>query len=341
MKVLFIANTVQNMYLDIYNELLRQGHEVVLVKDKLLLFDPYTSKCCHLKHVKKYMWNICAYLYWKIRIINDAQLNKPFDVLFILSGVSVNKSFIKMMKDLNSNLKTVLYTWDSCNYYRFDRLLSIVDKGYTFDIDDVEKDNRWHLLPIYYIDSKAQTHDFKYDVFSVGSNHAGRYLFFKKIMPQIVDNDIKYFIKIICKPLHLSMKERLMLVFSEDSMKDRLNEIAFSRGKQDTNILSQTRISRDDYYEKCASSRCVIDDHRIGQSGLTARFMWALALGKKIITTNDSVYKYSFVDKNHVCLIDKDKPIIDLDFVKTDIASCDNETLIKFRLDNWVKTILS
>ena len=105
------------------------------------------------------------------------------------------------------------------------------------------------------------------------------------------------------------------------------------------NILSPSQIINEEYQEICANTRCVLDDQREGQSGLTARFMWALAAGKKIITTNTCAYKYAFVNRDQVEIIDKNNPVIPVDFLqKIDFMKSDVK---EFYIDKWVSTLLS
>ena len=88
-------------------------------------------------------------------------------------------------------------------------------------------------------------------------------------------------------------------------------------------------------------SNCILDSQREGQSGLTARFVWALANGQKIITTNKYVVDYAFINAGQVCIIDKMNPVVPVDFVKSPLCE-ENVTDVTFlRIDNWVKELLA
>lgn len=329
------------MYKDIESEMVRIGHEVILIRDQNLGPDPYMVQNTFLVPIKKIVWNIRSKIYWNNIISNDERLNISFDFVFIISGVSVNMQILDYLKNKNPNLKSVFYTWDTCNYYRFDRFLSMVDICYTFDLEDVIRDDRWHFLPIYCREANLELkQEYKYDLFTIGSCHDGRYSFLKKILPQLKANNIKYYIKIVTKPIHLSLRDKLKILFlNKEERKRILEELNFSHGLENREFLSATSILDEEYQNISNSSRCVLDDQREGQSGLTARFMWALASGKKIITTNKWAYQYPFVNKEQVAIIDKETPVIPSEFLQK--AIYEKSDVREFYIKNWVTTILN
>ena len=343
MRILFIAPVIQDMYKDIEAEMVRQGHEVVVIRDQILRADPYKVSCPLLVPVKNIVWSKLSKKHWDNIIAYDERIRQPFDLVFVISGVSVNKQILNYLKDQNPNIRSVFYTWDACNYYRFDRFLSLVDKCYTFELEDVKNDSRWHFLPIYCKEQKQvqqQQQDYEYDLFTIGSSHGGRYSFLKKILPQLKENNVRYYIKVVTQPLSLSMRDKVRMLFlSKERKAQILEEIRFSNGLENKEILSETKILHDKYQKISDSSRCVLDDQREGQSGLTARFMWALAAGKKVITTNKWAYQYSFVSKEQVAIFDKNNPKMPLDFIQTPLYL--KSDVREFYVDNWVATVLS
>ena len=340
MRILFIAPGIQDMYKDIEAEMVRQGHEVVVIRDQSLRADPYKVSCPLLVPVKKIVWSKLSQKHWDNIIASDDRIRQPFDLVFIISGVSVNKQILNYLKGKNPNIRSVFYTWDACNYYRFDRFLSLVDKCYTFELEDAYNDKRWIFLPIYCKEQKQEEdQEYKYDLFTIGSSHSGRYSFLKKILPQLKENDIRYYIKVVTQPLSLSLRDKIRFIFLGKKKKAQiLEELRFSNGLENKEILSNAKILHNEYQKISDSSRCVLDDQREGQSGLTARFMWALAAGKKIITTNKWAYQYSFVSKEQVAVLDKNNPIMPLDFLRTPLGL--KSDVREFYIDKWVTTIL-
>ena len=90
-----------------------------------------------------------------------------------------------------------------------------------------------------------------------------------------------------------------------------------------------------------SQSRCVLDDQRSTQSGLTAKFMWALANHKKIVTTNKWAYEYKFVSPQQVLIIDKINPVISENFIKNPITEGKYCDVSSFYIDRWIDELLS
>lgn len=340
MRILFITPFIQNMYKDIEDEMTAQGHQVFIVKDKLFRAEPFFVDRRNFRFLKRIVWEIETKHYWNQMFKKTKRLNEPFDFLFVISGTSVCRHLLDRLRKINPQIRSSIYTWDSCNFYRFDRHLDYIDKGFNFDIDDVMKDGRWTLLPIYCRKKTiGQRGGFEFDIFSIGSNHDGRYSFIKKILPQLRESNTKFFIKIVANPINLSLRGRISLLFTSKSRRKEIKEeIAFSHGLENEDILSQEKIIAQEYDKISNSSACVLDDQRENQTGLTARFMWALADGKKIITTNQAAYRYNFTNHEQVAIISKTKPYLPIDFLKNN--SYGRADISPFMVDNWVRTIL-
>lgn len=329
------------MYKDIESEMIRQGHEVTIILDVKLSIDPYLVSYSFLIPIKKIIWNILSKRYWDKIIAHDKRLKQRYDCVFIISGVSVNKYILDYLKTSNPGIKSVFYTWDACNYYRFDRFLSLVDKCFTFDLEDSKNDKRWYFLPIYCIEPpQLVMSEYRYDIFSIGTNHDGRYSFLKRILPQLKNNNVNYYIKLVAQPITLSLRTMIRLLFLNNKKRTLLlEEIKFSYGLENKEILSEKNIPITVYQQICDCSLCVLDDQRDGQSGLTARFMWALASRKKIITSNKWAYQYPFVKKEQVKIIDKKNPIIPTNFLRDTIY--EKSDVKEFYINNWISTILN
>lgn len=348
MKILFIANPHLNLYKDIEQEFRNQGHEVTLILDRLLRFDPYCktanfNKLKELLFVKIYDLYV---VYWKRQIREDKRLSEFYDCLFVLSGMSVGEYLIKYLEGINPHLRKVLYTWDSCRYYNYARHLPLFDKCYNFDILDVERDSRWTLMSIYYKMSEQEVGTIPvYDLFCVGTNHDERYGLFKKIMPQIQRCELKYYIKLVEPNQKISSKQMLKYyivrqLFSKyySSFIDQVHLIL----EDDVWNLKRTDLmANDEYMYYSHASRCILDTQREGQSGLTARFIWALANGKKIITTNKWANHYPFVNPHQVFIVDRMNIQIPIEFIKSPLNTSDIVDISFLRIDNWVHKLLS
>lgn len=349
MKILFLANSHAGLYKEIVAEMERKGHRVEVIRDKTLRYDPYFG-FSRLKSIRRFffvgIYNIYNH-YWDKMIATDARLSEPYDLFLALSGVSVGERLICHLESINPQIKKVLYTWDNCAYYAYDRLLPWFDRTYTFDIEDAKSNPKWRLLPIYCkVPMPEKTIVCEYDIFSIGSNHGDRLPFLYKVLSQIQKIGLSYYIKVIELQKQISWKERVKYVVCKIIGKKRhaifLGRIDFILEEKDAyQIKRDTFIPQFEYNELISKSVCILDDQRSSQSGLTARFMWALANRKKIITTNKWAYSYSFVNPNQVLIIDKSNPVLSEPFIKSTLSENDYSNVTSFYIENWVDELLS
>ena len=89
------------------------------------------------------------------------------------------------------------------------------------------------------------------------------------------------------------------------------------------------------------ASDCVLDTDMQVQAGPTPRLIWALAQGKKVITTNSNIINMPFYDPNRILVIDRKNPIIDIDFLKNNAPYKHIDSLFKLRIDNWIKELIN
>lgn len=333
-----------SLYKVIEAEMKRQGHEVFVLQDYHSTYDPTNEQRFPIRQVRSLLWKYEMKRYWKNIINSQTELSAKFDVLFVLTGCSITSDIINHLKKTSPGIRKILYTWDTINAYPFDRLLPFFDKAYSFDIVDVSSDSRWKLLPIFYEkDPDTFKEKFEYDLFSIGTNHSGRYSFIKKIIPQLKKYNLSYCIKIVSSVFNKSLKHKIFDFFfdSKKQTAEELEQYRFSHGLENADLLLRTPIDSHEYERLIQNSKCILDDQRDTQSGLSARFMWALGNKKKILTTNKHAFDYSFVNNNQVAVIDKFNPIIPIDFIKDTIDLSETADVSFVRIDNWVKEILS
>ena len=197
---------------------------------------------------------------------------------------------------------------------------------------------------IYFVISHSFLHlcASKYDLFSVGTNRVGRYSFISKILPQLKCAGLSFYIKIVAPIEKRSLKGRILsFFFPVEISKEEQEAYDFMQGKLYPEILLRQTIEFEEYDRLSSMSKVILDDQKEGQSGLTARFMWAIGNHKRVITTNPYAYDYDFVNKKVAALIDKDNPTIPVDFIKAEIDEGDWPDIIRYRIDNWVKLVLS
>lgn len=89
-------------------------------------------------------------------------------------------------------------------------------------------------------------------------------------------------------------------------------------------------------------SRCILDTDRASQSGTTPRVIWALALGKKVITTNRNIVRMPFFSMDAIQVIDRNHPRLDWNFVdrELDTTLLIRDQLDQLRIDNWIRRLI-
>ena len=112
------------------------------------------------------------------------------------------------------------------------------------------------------------------------------------------------------------------------------------------NLFIEYPINADDYNTIMEESECVLDIDRPMQTALTPRLVWALAAGKKIITSNQNYRRLleSIVSKDVITLqvkcIDVNKPILDVEFMNKKLSFSSKIGMERLYIQNWVNTIL-
>ena len=321
MKILILAHPYLNLHVPIIEELKKQGHNVVYIEDKKLKFD-YHYK--YLNKIKKFLY-LCLQKtlktgtsYWRNKFNELDELNTYYDVFFCIQGLSFSKILINHLRTYNPNIKTSLYIWDSNKYYNFFRNISYFDNVYTFDLEDSKISHKVNFLPFYWIPSLNE-YKIKYDLSFIGTDHDNRLSLIEKMKQQIIDNKLSYYIKVVKSQKHDNSE---------------LNQIK-------SEFIINRPIDLNDSNKIMQESNCILDIDRPIQSGTTPRFIWAMALGKKIITTNEFIKNMPFYDKNQILIINRDNPVLDIEFIKDRKNKyIINDYVNSLRIDKWISNFI-
>jgi hypothetical protein len=339
-KVFFLAQTYLDLYKEIVAELERQQYDVYVFPDKIFHLDPYfrNSSFKLLKKIYSILF-ISRRRYWR-NAIKKIEFNEKYDILFSIDGCSIDKILIDHLKSINPNLKTILYLWDSNNYYNFERNFYLFNKIFTFDRIDSEHLKINHL-PIFWINEETNKQAIEYKIFFIGSMHSDRYWLIKKIMKQVAEMKIPYYIKLFV-PVPTFFIVRKYITYILFRFKKNLEEWNVIYGKYLPSFVINHQVTTQQFNDVLKKSLCVLDTDKIGQNGLTPRFIWALAANKKIITTNKDIINYPFYSPDRILIIDRETPRIPYEFIMDPIDDTELlEGLLDLRIDNWIKTIFN
>ncbi|MEQ2516492.1 hypothetical protein AAAU12_08295 [Bacteroides zhangwenhongii] len=352
MRILFLAPAYAGLHIPIIEEMKRQGHDVVWIDDTAIQYDMRIPRhgilnkmrckvSTVLRHPSKKVWD-------KIFKERSEELKTTFDMFFCINGRTLCKELFVFL-DKMPNIKKVLYVWDSVSVFDFYRYQDRFHKCYTFDLDDSVNVSGLVYKPLYWIDNhQIITFDYgsaekkRYDISIVGSDHDKRFEIVNKILPQVKDAGLSYFFRVqIWKP---SFSHVFLYKFRMRYMASfrRIVEYAEAKYERDrkNEIAMEGVIPPAEYTEIMRHTVCVLDTDRGTQSGITPRVIWALAMGKKIISTNRNLLRAPFYSSEQISIIDRETPIIDIDFIKDNRTFSIHPEIEKLRLDKWVRNFM-
>ncbi len=341
-RVLFISPTWMDIYKDIMGELEKQGYEVDFIADKSFQEDPYNVRGKKIKSFfkfqrEKFFQRIDNY--WN-EILETPQYNYKYDYLFVVDGQSVRPALFSIIKGRNQKVKCINYLFDTTKgVYEFNRYFQYYDKVFTFDLEESKKFNV-NFLPIYWVET-VSLKDFEYDLFGLGRYSHSRYELFDFLNKISQQECLKSYIKlqIDAQPNFQLYKIRYAIRKLVGLASNRIPPKAYL-----SELCTNTKLSPKEFRQYICKSRCVIDTNPLHQDGLTARFMWALGAGAKIITTNQSVKKYEFYSPKQIFVVSSVAGLNNDNqklgsFIKSDYTMPDEikGVVLKYRIDNWIK----
>ncbi|HEM5166085.1 TPA: lipopolysaccharide biosynthesis protein, partial [Streptococcus suis] len=93
-------------------------------------------------------------------------------------------------------------------------------------------------------------------------------------------------------------------------------------------------------YEIYSQSKCVVDIESSKQNGLTMRTIEMIGLEKKLITTNKDIVHYDFFNPANIMILDRNDPVIDLEFIDKPYIPLDEKIRTKYSLHDWILNVL-
>ncbi len=341
MKILMFINPYLNLVQPVIDELKLQGHEVITIDDFFEYYNPMDMIRRNRLNGKRIMnWNQSVSSYWRK---HENIIAEGYDMFISFNGGSINGTAFELINKYSPKCIKIQYAWDSFNTLDLNIIESYFDRSYTFDIIDAENSG-WILLPSFYVakDIQHENVNEEYDLFMIGSNHDRRYSFIRKVLHGLKHQDLNNYIKIYVPPVtNLGVNLVVDCIKSVINL-NHIHEMLFKYGVENNHLKIDSHIELDKYTELMNKSKCILDDTRPGQAGLSPRFIRAMALNKKVITTNKWAYQYSFVDRSNVTIVEKDKPKIDIDFLRNN--NYEQSTVIKnldaLEISNWVKILI-
>lgn len=338
MRIFFLTQYYFDLHVPIVDELKRQGHEVYVVKDKAFPFDcRLVSNTGVQRYVSIFLEKIYDQrkYYWTKEISNNPNLQEKYDLLLCINGVSFHPRLLLHLKKINPKIRSLLYLWDTQQYYNYLHYERYFDKIVTFDWNDSVKYERLELLPAYWQPSHPKP--IKYDLSIIGSDHDGRFEIISKIYCQLEEAGCSSFMKVVKHEPREPRGWRKYIIRYKKQYEAKM--VDFNRKKGSPLISSET-FSINNILDIIDQSNCVLDTDRPSQSGATQRVVWSLARGKKIISTNTSLKNMPFYRKDQFRFIDRDNPKVDIEFIKEKKEFPISDEILALRIDRWVNRLI-
>lgn len=353
MKILLLIPFYVHLEDDVIEELGKQGHSVFVLEDKMLPYidierefktsmDKFITK---IKHVFNIFFDLRK-RYWKKMIKKTPQLNESYDFFLCINGVSFSSYLMKHIKKINPKIRTSLYIWDSDKYRDYFRSVPFFDACFSFDWGDCFNNKNVTFLPFFWKPVNKPINELKYDVSIIGSAHDGRERIVSSVEKQLKrDGHINYMFRIYVPKDTLKEKKsfynRIKLYIKKTVLgSNRTKDDLLKNLYWDEDFIVHETIPTSDVMKTIMQSKCVLDTDRGIQTGTTPRLIWALAYGKKIITTNSSIHNTPFYTEQQIQIIDRNNPIVDVSFLKDNVIFDCPAFLRQCRIDNWVKILL-
>jgi hypothetical protein len=262
------------------------------------------------------------------RILNNIE-TENYDYLFVIKGEVVPDFFLEVFKQKNPDCTSIFYSWDSfANSSHSVSILKYFDECFTFDASDAVKYNI-NFRPLFFIEKYRPVNESvpgknKYDLLFIGTAHTDRYIISNYIVSWCESQDLKCF-------AYYFMQSRIVFALK------KLFDSSFEKFDYKKLSFESLRVERIiDLYK---DSNVILDINHPKQSGLTMRTFEALGAGKKLITTNAEIEKYSFYNVNNIFVIDRETPKLKLDFFQTPFIPIDKGLFYGMSIEGWISEL--
>jgi glycosyltransferase involved in cell wall biosynthesis len=233
----------------------------------------------------------------------------------------INGNFVNELKKMNPLCKTTMYQWDSNRTNKFDHIIGLFDRVCSFDYEDCNAFKTIQYVPLFFIDDissmREKDVDIKYDFLFMGTYIPERYKALEIFERHIGSN--KY-----------TMKSFIYIPFSS-LIKEKIKGTKLNK-----KLIFTKHMQREKYISILSESKAVVDVSSINQSGLAMRVIEALAMGKKVVTSNKNIEKEPFYDKNQIIIFDPENPVVPDTFLEG--KSSRYSALLS--IDGWLAKIM-
>ena len=248
-------------------------------------------------------------------ILNKVKEIGHQDVILFIRPDKISR--IAHLEIKSHSQKYLSYIYDSCRRFPIDNLLNgIFDEIFSFDLIDTKKYNFTFISNYIYLEKK------KLDLNSLNKN-----IFI------VISIDERF--NFLNKIAHYLSNQNSSFKFIAVGKKIPPN-------KQKDIIYSRKTLLPSEIQEDLEKSKIFLDLIRKDHNGLSFRIFEALAMQRKIITTNTTIKQYDFYNPNNILILDENIEInINSDFINSPYEPLDDDIYNKYTIENWVNTVFN
>ncbi len=254
-----------------------------------------------------------------------SEIPTEIDEVFIIKGEAITPTVLRWMKARFRRARFQIYLWDSLqNSPGSMALVPLMDRVFTFDLGDAKSHPQWHFLPNFYVSTKLVLDNSpRWNLAFIGTVHSDRLKIIAKISRSLPQPLTFYRFLYFQSPLLYRARQildRNFKKFNKDelSLKPKLG---------------------DDWRKIASSTVAMLDIHHPKQTGCSHRAIECLAMGMKLVTTNESIREYPFYDERLIRIIDRDNPHVDSAFLKSRANVHAPQAISNLEITHWLDTI--
>jgi hypothetical protein len=256
-----------------------------------------------------------------------------FDYIFIIKGEAMSLKTINIMKTIFPNTKIFFYTWDSLkNVKNSKEKIRLFDKALSFDRANCIEFSEIEYSPLFFSQAFMQNNKsndkLTYDFIFIASLHSDRYEVLQRIMKNLNTN-----VGVVSSDIFLYYSSKLFFTLRK-IFDTNFRNIPFKK-------VNWVPLQQNEVIDRMNRANIVIDINHPDQSGLTMRTIEALAMKKKIITTNNNIAYEDFYNEKNILIIDRYNPIIPKLFIEEPFENIDNKIYNQYKLESWIERIFN
>jgi hypothetical protein len=251
-----------------------------------------------------------------------------FTHVLVIKGEGLSRWIVKEIRKKLYLASMGLYLWDGIeNIKGVSKIWQEFDSVATFDPFDA-KTYGWTYRPLFGRSVSASVgaqQVTQYDWSFIGTIHSDRHRVIHRLRKRYGASSRNFVYCYFQSPLMLFIR--------------RLLDWTLWLAPKGT--LSTKSMSAKDVSQIVASSGSVLDIEHPKQRGFTMRTIETILAGKKLVTTNELIYQSDLYHPSRVCVINRDRPEISVEFLNKSYLPVAENIRSKYSCEGWVTELLS